>query len=264
MNTYNLTSKKIHTTEFIRIYEQPLFSGFTTTSKRKKDLNSVVNRQRSNIRAKNNLKDLILLNFKNNFAFITLTFRENLTHIESANYIFKTFIKRLRYYLKTKFNIPKFKYICVPEFQKRGALHFHMVCDIPPFIPYKNLIHMWQKSINKNKKVILQNKGGSLYIKFSNQQSDASKRITNYLTKYLTKQNSDKRFIGKKTYFCSKNLKRPYIQKTLIKKTNSLEETVLKVFKLKKLNSQNIKKLEYYINPYNQSKIIYIEKHTHK
>lgn len=123
---------------------------------------------------------------------------------------------------------------------------------------------MWQKSINKNKKVILQNKGGSLYIKFSNQQSDASKRITNYLTKYLTKQNSDKRFIGKKTYFCSKNLKRPYIQKTLIKKTNSLEETALKVFKLKKLNSQNIKKLEYYINPYNQSKIIYIEKHIHK
>lgn len=264
MDTYNLTSKKIHDTEFIRIYEQPLFSGFKTTSKNKKDLNSILNRQRSNIRAKNTLKDLILLNFTNDFAFITLTFKENLTHIESANYIFKMFIKRLRYYLKSKFSITKLKYICVPEFQKRGAIHFHILCDIPSFIPYKDLINMWQKSISKNKKIILQNKGGSLYIKFSNKQKETPERITNYLTKYLTKQNSDKRFMGKKTYFCSRNLKRPYVQKTLIKKTNNLEETVSKVFKLKNLNNQNIKKLGYYTNPYNQSKIIYIEKHIFK
>ncbi|MGW8014700.1 rolling circle replication-associated protein [Staphylococcus xylosus] len=264
MDTYNLTSKKIENTEFIRIYEQPLFSGFHTTSKKKKDLKSIVNRQRSNTRAKQNLKDLILLNFTDYFSFITLTFKENLTHIESANYIFKTFIRRLKYYLKSKFDINKIKYICIPEFQKRGAIHFHMLCDIPPFIPYKDLIHMWKKSIYKNKKIKLNKSDGSLYIKSSNKQKESPERIANYLTKYLTKQSSDTRFIGKKTYFCSRNLKRPHIQKTLISKTNSLEETISKVFELKRLNPENIKKMDSYINPYNQSRIIYIEKNTLK
>lgn len=264
MNSYNLTSKKIKNIEFIRIYEKPLFSGFHTTSKKKKDLRSIINRQRSNIRAKQNLKELIPLNFTDYFSFITLTFKENLTHMESANYIFKTFIRRLKYYLKSRFNITNVKYICIPEFQKRGAIHFHLICDIPPYVPYKDLIHMWKKSISKNKKIKLKNTNGSLYIKLSNKQQESPEHITNYLTKYLTKQSSDTRFIGKKTYFCSKNLKRPHIQKTLIKKTNNLEETVSKVFELKKLSSENIKKMDCYINPSNKSKIIYIEKNILK
>ena len=53
-------------------------------------------------------------------VLVTITYAENVTDIKIGYQDYRAFIQALRYkYGKT------FKYICVPEFQKRGAVHFH-------------------------------------------------------------------------------------------------------------------------------------------
>ena len=59
-------------------------------------------------------------------VFITLTFADNIQDLFIANAEFTLFIKRLNYYVfKQKKSI--LKYLVVPEFQKRGAVHYHII-----------------------------------------------------------------------------------------------------------------------------------------
>ena len=51
---------------------------------------------------------------------VTLTYRDNFTDLSGAYRHYSSFIQSLR----SKYG-KAFKYICVPEFQKRGAVHFH-------------------------------------------------------------------------------------------------------------------------------------------
>ena len=57
-------------------------------------------------------------------TFITLTFEENVKDINIA-------VKKLNSFftiIRRKKN--DFKYLCIPEFQKRGAVHFHLLTNI--------------------------------------------------------------------------------------------------------------------------------------
>lgn len=79
------------------------------------------------------------------------------------------------------------------EFQKRGAIHYHVLLFNWEFVEKKVLEEIW----------------GLGFIKLIpyNEQDNLAK----YLTKYFTKGAGDERLDGKKRYFCSKNLKRPQI-----------------------------------------------------
>jgi hypothetical protein len=58
--------------------------------------------------------------------FITYTFTENIIDIKKANLHFTKYIKRLNYqYFRNKKAV--MKYVVVLEFQKRGAVHYHVV-----------------------------------------------------------------------------------------------------------------------------------------
>jgi hypothetical protein len=58
--------------------------------------------------------------------FITYTFAKNITDIKKANLHFTKYIKRLNYqYFRNKKAV--MKYVVVIEFQKRGAVHYHVV-----------------------------------------------------------------------------------------------------------------------------------------
>jgi len=70
--------------------------------------------------------------------FVTLTFVENLTDLKIANAYYKLFIKRLNYMLGIQL-----RYVCVPEWQKRGAVHFHVVFFNLPFVHYHVLEQVW-------------------------------------------------------------------------------------------------------------------------
>ena len=57
-------------------------------------------------------------------SFVTLTFKANLSDINIANKIFQTWVRQV------KRVYPEFMYLGVPEYQKRGAVHYHILTNI--------------------------------------------------------------------------------------------------------------------------------------
>lgn len=118
--------------------------------------------------------------------FVTLTFKEHITSFEIANNEFKKFIQRMNY--KFKRNL---KYLVVPEFTKKGRIHFHVIFFDLGYFKQKELEETW--------------KNGFVFIN----QIDNVDNVGAYICKYLSKDS--KALTGKKSYFKSKNLKEPEI-----------------------------------------------------
>ena len=116
--------------------------------------------------------------------FMTLTFADNITDLKEANYIFNQFIKRMTY------KHPDFKYLAIPEFQQRGAVHYHLLCEMP-FIHYSEIYEIWGQ--------------GNIDIKILNDVDN----IGAYVCKYLSKDMFDERTFGKKKFFRSQTLLEP-------------------------------------------------------
>jgi len=185
----------------------------------------VASRARSNIRARNELRRLALANFSNKSKFITLTFKDNMQDLTEANKLFKAFTRQLRKKQKD------FKYIAVIEFQKRGAIHYHLLCNLK-YVPAKIIEKMW----------------GQGFIKIN--RIDHVDNIGAYVIKYMTKEDADPRLIGKKMYQTSKKLERP---KELVgKQAEFLYEQMIKE-KRKKVYSSS------YENKQTSNKIVYEE-----
>lgn len=146
------------------------------------------------MRSKFQLQRLVKANEPDFKTFITLTFAENIKSIEQANIMFDNWrrsIKRVK---------PEFKYVCVPEFQKRGAVHYHLLTnlDIKSDI---NIIEL-QKGKEKMYDVKYWNKGFSSVFNLENMN------VVGYITKYMNK-NIDNRLFGKRRYLYSRNLIQP-------------------------------------------------------
>ncbi len=56
-----------------------------------KEAQKMSSREKSNVRARNNVRRLALSNFSNRSRFLTLTFRENIQDVELANKTFKRY-----------------------------------------------------------------------------------------------------------------------------------------------------------------------------
>jgi hypothetical protein len=130
-------------------------------------LNKSIARARSNIRRKalSMCADRML----------TLTFRENLGCIDEAWNRFKYFCKLMRFRYRERF-----QYIAVPEYQKRGAVHFHLA--IAGHYEVGTVRRLWRRACGKE--------GGNIDItspKKFGKKSWNPKRIANYISKYITK-----------------------------------------------------------------------------
>lgn len=150
-------------------------------------------KQRTNIRARNKIRRLINMNFDNNSLFVTLTFAENIQDIPYANNEFDKFIKRM------KRRQSDFAYVAVMEFQKRGAIHYHMVCN-------------WETSWKDHEELQARERELARIWKHGFCDIQEIKHLDNvgaYLIKYMTKDNIDDRLNGKKRYFHSRNLDKP-------------------------------------------------------
>lgn len=123
----------------------------------------------------------------------TLTFRNNITQLSIANSIFRLYIQRMR-----SFFGKRFRYIGVPEFQKFGRIHYHVLFwGLPEGIQVgerstRSLANIWGEGFVD---VIL---------------TDNDDRLSSYLAKYMIKAISDSRLFYHKAYFCSRNVSRPY------------------------------------------------------
>lgn len=97
-------------------------------------------------------------------VFLTLTYKKNQTSLKDANKDFRDFSKRLNYHTSTKL-----RYISVPEFQERGAVHYHIMYFNLRFIHFSELTKLWTH--------------GSIKI----ERARDVKNLSAYMTKYLTK-----------------------------------------------------------------------------
>lgn len=153
-------------------------------------------------RSKKNLRRLINANvgqYGKEFTakFLTLTFKDNVKDLDKANYEFEKFIKRLNYHCfgTKKANL---KYTCVVEFQKRGAIHYHVIIYNMPYIKANDIGNVWGNGFIKINKI------------------DDVDNVGAYVSEYLGqaekgqgKNIEDDRLQGKKSYFSSRGLYNP-------------------------------------------------------
>ena len=83
----------------------------------------------------------------------------------------------------------RIKYLCVPEFTKKGRIHYHVVLFNLPFVKNKTLQSIWSNGFIKINKI------------------DNCDNVGAYVSKYMTKDNEQ--MIEEKSYFTSRNLEKP-------------------------------------------------------
>jgi len=125
--------------------------------------------------------------------FLTLTFKYNLQDLKEAARALKIFIQKLNYHYEPEFGL---KYLAVPEQQKRGAWHFHLVLFNLPYVGdlYRVTRVLWGH--------------GSV----DYQRIRSLEGATRYITKYLTKRDNHRR--ADKSFYSSRGLKRPLVQRS--------------------------------------------------
>lgn len=194
---------------------------------------------RNIIRSKLQCQRLAKANAKDWETFITLTFAENEQNIESANRKFRYFVDKVRRVKKD------FKYLCIPEFQKRGAIHYHLLTNV---------------STSDDKLIYSQSDNPKYkHIKYWNLGFDSIevikgdiKKIVGYISKYMTKE-IDNRLFGHRRYFYSNNLDKPlenYIDTDIVRDFNFYQK---KIQELQPIYQRD------YINPYDNSKVTFLE-----
>lgn len=142
---------------------------------------------------------IIILNFKVNDMFITLTYKKEDVTINEASKDFDNWIKRMRW------RYGDFKYIAIRSFQKRGTIHYHLLVDIPR-LPKEDL---------KNKAFEKIWRRGEVYIKkiYKLGVVYSQSPLLKYLVKNLKEFKADERAFGKRLYIKSKNLIEPNVIK---------------------------------------------------
>ena len=135
--------------------------------------------------AKKNLRRLINANCTKNDLFVTLTYSDNMQDIVQAKNDFKRFVKAMK---RKGYSM---KYVYVIEFQKRGAVHFHVIFFDCGFIDNKFLAEVWGKGFVRINRINDVDNAGS------------------YVVKYMDKDLVDDRLTGHDLYGRSRGLKEP-------------------------------------------------------
>jgi len=139
-------------------------------------------------------------------TFITLTFADNIKDIDVANKKFDIWRTKIKSIYKD------FQYVCVPEFQKRGAVHYHLLTNLE--------INKVYQYVRRNKQleaqlIIQQENSNNQYdVKYwsygySSVFTMKDINVVGYISKYMTKD-IDNRLYGKRRYLCSHTLKVPH------------------------------------------------------
>lgn len=207
MPTERVTKKVVLSGDIVEVYEYEYgyLQGFTRSPKGFNfdcEGSESDSRERSLQRARSTLRRLINANAGHFDKFITLTFSENETDLDFCHYEFEKFIKRLKYQLKKEL-----LYVAVVEFQKRGAVHYHLLSNLG-YVPKKVLFEIW----------------GHGWVKI-NRIKDVS-NLGAYVCKYMHKDFADKRLEGRKCFFGSRGLDRPF-EIIAEKEANQIEADLL-------------------------------------
>ena len=167
-------------------------------------------------RVKRNIERITFCNFDNKYtSLITLTYRANITDLDIANKDFNKFIMRLNYTLQ-KLKRPALKYICRPEFQERGAIHYHLVTNLRSFPFTPDVVREWRAAgtlpdawkDEYNIRDLWHGKEAGKGMINLEPIKKGMFSVCSYLTDYLTKQTDDK-LQQRKSFFTSRELDKP-------------------------------------------------------
>lgn len=240
----------------VEIFENPIRTGIAPKRKRGKELTDAeitmalvhpdltqsflddrkaeYRRRTANV-AQTNIRRLSQANFDMTAHFLTLTIKDN-DQFDSHSLFechkrFEIFINRFRQ------KYPAFKYLAVPEFQKRGAVHYHVINNLP-FIPVEELRKYWSHGFIK----VNQIKEPSL--------------VGLYIAKYMSKNVHDERFKGHRLYYCSRGLLRPtvrygdhYLEKIKALNARGIEPIYATEFKTEKNGKKQLSSYNFYNKP---------------
>ena len=183
-------------------------------------------------------------------SFITLTFEENITNIKEANKKFNYFTNKVRRIKKD------FSYIAIPEFQKRGAIHYHLLTNLEcnsNLIPKRPKKRLYNPNTKRYKELEYYD------LKYWNDGFSSAelmtgdiKKIVGYISKYMTKD-VDNRLFGYRRFFYSQNLIMP--------KDNYIDINNVKEYEFyqKKVQDKEVIYQNEYINPYDGSLVTFLE-----
>lgn len=195
-------------------YENPIFRGYKSNGGRDKvadDESKEKNRRDTMRRARQEIRRIVNANvgaYGEHFTakFLTLTFSDNVTDLDEAHYEFMKFIKRLNYLVfGTKF--ANLRYTAIPEFQDRGAVHYHVILYNLPYVKAGVIEEVWGNGFIKINKI------------------DDVDNVGAYVCKYLTKAQGDERLRGRKCYFNSRGLIKPVVIEDE-KKTETIKQSL--------------------------------------
>lgn len=256
-NKFKYNIKIINCNDYIQVYytpnykikkDQNLESSNKKTNIKKIDTDNLVKKDNTTtptievkniMRSKLECQRLAKCNANDWKTFITLTFEENITDIKQANKKFRYFIDKIQRVYK------ELKYICIPEFQKRGAAHYHLLTNIS--IDNTDLIYL-QENNNKFKHIKYWNEG---FTKVDTLDKDI-KKIIGYISKYMTKD-IDNRLYNHHRYFYSRNLNKPKTEYL------DLENKIHLEYYNKLLSNKSMIYQNEYINLYDNDLILFKE-----
>lgn len=212
-----ISAKRVGSNIKIVLWDTAFFDG-----KRKKDTykkkKGGEKRQSSLARARQQVFDLVEVNinaYEHKPIFLTLTFedKDNSLEMDIANEMFTNFVRKF----KAQSGLEP-KYVCVPEFQKRGTPHYHIVFFNLPFIFVSNEAREKLKTKKSEYEFNWNDiwSHGDVDVKLiKNKYTNKFGKVIHngcaaYMSKYLSKKFQDERLYGKKTYFASRKLFRPY------------------------------------------------------
>ena len=191
-------------------------------TKEKKIINKRVNLSRSR-------NKIIRLCCSNNdlTTFITLTYKDNFQDFKKSKCHLNYFLKKFK----------GLKYIYVLELQSRGAIHYHLLCNLS--IPFKTS-HKGRKSqMQKDFERQFANKYWKHgFVDVRNLRSEGNTNVGKYLSSYMVKQLLNKDLQGVRCFGYSRNLLKP-IEEKIIYKGDIFE--LLKDYKVSYTNTYQIK-----------------------
>lgn len=194
------SGKQLEVYSFDKDYEKDFRQSIRKVSRKRKATSEYVNTAqfrstRSANRARAKFKRIVTANTERStlLAFVTWTHFEQSTTIEQG---YKN-LSRFWALFKKRY-AKEVAYIIVPEWTKRGVLHFHgLVWGLERKIAKqernkRNIQRLWAKG----------------YVDVRNAKDD-SPAIASYMGKYMHKGYTDSRLRNRRAYTCSRNIYRP-------------------------------------------------------
>lgn len=184
-----------------RLYEKPYFFNFPPSGEERlhslRSDTSTVRRGDSIWRSRQRIIQLVNSNenmYGQKMKFITYTFKNNVTDLKEARLWWEMYVRKLRG------QFGKLRYLGVAEIQKKRyattghkVWHFHVLFFNLPFVYGAKDIHsrLWEQGFVKIITI------------------DHVKNVGLYVSKYLRKDLQEEGLAGEKSFFTSKNLKKP-------------------------------------------------------